>query len=105
MPRSEQIEKLPKWAREYILDLYRQLQETEDVIYKYQDTQTVTRVWAERCGKPAYIQSDSVVFDLKGRHVLASLRAHNELHLMAIGRGMGLSISPITEGSFLLRVK
>ena len=66
---DEKIEKLPRWAKEYIYDLRRQRDESVATLNRFKDDQTVSDIWTEEwtaTGEPGvtskrhYIQDDAL---------------------------------------------
>jgi len=86
---TDQLNKLPKYARQYIQMLERQVIESEAKALRLSDTQTETNIWVEDYGadpehRREYVQGDTVVIAHAG--VCLRVDAHRE-------RGIELSWS------------
>jgi hypothetical protein len=64
-PTPEQMQKLPKWAQEYIHLIELRYAEMKSEVSDYLDTLSESQVYTRRgLGAPRYLQTDSVTFVL-----------------------------------------
>lgn len=96
IPDKAKLAKLPRWVREYIVDLEREREVAIQTLRDFEDSQTVSRVWYE--ANPSigetrgpsvlrrYIQGSRITFALRGGYeieVVQPRRDGDELMIMA----------------------
>ena len=90
IPTPDQVEKLPKWAQEYIKDLDRRVVIAERTLNKYVDSQTPSNVYYEDMvcvggGSPEfktkYIQTSRMTFEHEGVQLDIYLRPQDGINL------------------------
>jgi len=113
-PTPEQLEKLPKWAQEYIKDLDRRMIVAERTLKEYTDSQTVSKIFYDDIvcvggGSPAilrrYVQSQNIEINHAGVGLRASIFGQESIELSWSNELRGLSevaMIPLSFGKLKL---
>lgn len=103
---DEQLQKLPKWAREEFQRLERETREAKEHCRKLLDAQTVTNICIDHYEEPKFIQDETVYFRFGEQRVIEVRIKKGLIEVRALG-GLAdtLSVTPQAGNSLIIRAE